>query len=287
MKTKQLLLLALALLTACGDDNLPKYTQLDRFRILALEANTPEVAPGATVTITPYLSDPAGNGRSISYSVESCVDLGVNLGATPTCDGNPSRVVVVMGGTAAAPGSAPHYTGTTGTISIAVPSSAVIFADPRTGGVRTANEQYNGVNYLVIYRTTVGGEAFSAFKRIVVSTRTTRNTNPTLTDFKFGGVASGAAPIPVAPNKVQLDAVVAAGSAETYSYRDSDGVLANRSEELLVSWFVTQGSLLRSRTDADEANEYTPSDAPLSATTTFVAVLRDDRGGTSVITVTK
>ncbi len=285
MKTK--LFFWLVLLTACGDDNLPKYTLLDRFRVLALEADTPEVSPGATVTITPYLSDPGGSGRSISYSVESCVDLGVNLGATPTCDGNPSRVVVVMGGTQAAPGTAPHYTGTTGTIGIAVPSSAVIFTDPRTGGVRTTNEQYNGVNYLMIYRATAGSETVSAFKRIVVSSRTTKNANPSLTEIQFNGVTAASAAAPAAPNKVRLDASVGGGSTEIYSYRDSDGVLANRSEELLVSWFVTQGSLLRSRTDAGESNEYTPSDAPLSATTTFVAVLRDDRGGTSVRTITK
>ncbi|RYZ73551.1 MAG: hypothetical protein EOP09_01725 [Proteobacteria bacterium] len=282
---KTIIISLAVLLCSCGDDDLPKYELLDRFRVLAIQANTPEVSPGATVTLTPYLSDPSGQGRAIQYSVDGCVDLGVNLGAPPTCEGNPSRVPLVATTSTAGPGTAPHYTGAVSAVTLTVPQAALIFANPASGGARSAVDQYNGVNYLVVFRYQAGDEVLQTFKRIIVSRRSVANANPVLTEIQFDGVSEAGASAP--QTKTTLKSVVPAGSTETYSYQTTLGSLSQRSEELLVTWYASQGELLRTRTETEETNEYTPNATPGSSSTTFVAVLRDDRGGLAIRIVTK
>ena len=48
--------------SGCTSNDLPIYSHLDSLRVIALIADQPEVAPGTTVTITPYMSDATGAG---------------------------------------------------------------------------------------------------------------------------------------------------------------------------------------------------------------------------------
>ncbi|MCK9419749.1 MAG: hypothetical protein M0R70_10255 [Nitrospirae bacterium] len=81
--TRFLLALIVAFVTTqCGnEDNMPKYQALGELRILTVVASAPEANPGDTVTFTPVLSDLNGNGRTINYAVQACIDPGVGNGA--------------------------------------------------------------------------------------------------------------------------------------------------------------------------------------------------------------
>lgn len=81
---------ALILSLGCGRDELPKYTKLDRLRVLAITTPTPEIQSPAggivNVDITPYFSDIGGSGN-ITLSILSRLDPGTLLGVPPSCEG--------------------------------------------------------------------------------------------------------------------------------------------------------------------------------------------------------
>ncbi len=75
MKKFFVTLILAALVSACSNDKLPDFNKLDKLRIIALEVNTPEVNPGATVTVTPWISD-ISETTGLSDTVIVCVDPG-------------------------------------------------------------------------------------------------------------------------------------------------------------------------------------------------------------------
>ncbi|MFZ4405386.1 MAG: hypothetical protein ACOYOK_14905, partial [Pseudobdellovibrionaceae bacterium] len=182
MKTCWILVFLAALLVACSKDTFPKYVALGDLRILAIKVSAPEVNPGATVTLTPYLSDIGGDGN-LQYSWQACVDPGVGLGAEPTCDGN-STATSVTSGTINTLNSANTYTATANTFAVTVPSTILVG--------RATVDSYNGVNYIVLYSVTNStGTTVKSFKRIVVSlsSKTSKNSNPSLSQILSSGVA--------------------------------------------------------------------------------------------------
>lgn len=263
----------------CSDSDLPDYYRLDRLRVLALIADQPETSPGGSVSITPVVSDLFGGGRALTYSAESCLDPGVGFGATPTCENSSSRVVIASGSTLSGL-SAPNYTGTvTSVLSIALPQSAVIFAG------RTADEQINGVPYLVTF--TVQGVSSSgetdqvrAFRRILVSTRTIKNQNPS---FNTGNeiLASGAPLLSFPSSETEVQGGVSTGSSESYQ-ESQDGITSSLQESLTLTWFVSDGSVSKTRTESDGTTRLRPpSTAPSGRNYLIGVVLRDGRGGAS------
>jgi hypothetical protein len=281
-----LALLWVSSLFGCGDDDLPEYYLLDRLRVIAAVANSPETASSATgVNVTFHVSDPQGVGRALSYRIEKCVDPGVGLGASPTCTGNPTTALYPAETGTFVPGSAAtNYYGTftTANFDIATASS-VIFLDPRTGAARSTAAQYNGVGLLVVVTLTAPtGETATSFKRIIVSTRGTKNANPSFdaTALLFNGVAPGSYTLAV--DRFAVRASVPSSSVESYSIANEDGTYETGLETLTVTWLVSAGSMRYSRTGIAEENRYTPAN-PLPAKTSFIAVLRDDRGGATVV----
>jgi hypothetical protein len=267
-----LILLSLALLR-CGADSLPKYSLLTNLRVLALQADLPEAHPGDNIIVTPYLSDPNGGGRAITFSAEVCVDPGVVYGADPTCVGNPTRVVLNNQSPAAAlPG---RWTGDTTPVNFAIPALILIG--------RSAVEKYNGVSYLFTYQVFAGAETVRSFKKILVvdPTKVTLNTNPTTAgpiDILFNGVASaGVAVLPSAEQSLGLS--YNAADQEAYAVQSPDGSLQGQVEELTTTWFITEGEVLTYRTVGAEETTWAPSSAPFALAVAVIAVVRDGRGG--------
>jgi hypothetical protein len=277
---------ATMVLAGCGDDDLPEYYLLDRMRVIAAVSNSPEVASSATgINVTFHVSDPNGAGRTLSYRIEKCVDPGIGLGATPTCTGNPTAALYPAETGNFAPGSAAtNYYGTFTTANFDMSTAAaVIFLDPATGSIKSTAGQYNGSALLVIATITAPtGETTIGFKRIVASTRPTKNQNPTFnaTSLLFNGVAPGS--YTLTTERFPVRASVPSSSQESYLTAKEDGSFESASEALTVTWLVSAGSMRYSRTDPSEENRYTPTN-PLPAKTSFIAVLRDDRGGATVV----
>lgn len=265
-----------ALLSGCVNDDLPKSYLLESFRVLALIADQPEVDPGAAVTITPLISDLAGDGRAIRFSATGCVDPGVGFGAKPTCDGNPTRVVLADDQPVTGI-DGPEYTAlATTTLTVNVPPATVIFAD------RSAVEKFNGVGYLVTFAFTAGDETHAAFRTIAVSTRPVKNQNPAYA--ANGLFAKGGAAVTALPQK-PVEIFVKTAAAENYEEQDADGTARTKTETIETFWYLSdEGDLAQVITEGRTPTEYTPPETvPGGRDVLIVAVTRDARGGQSAL----
>lgn len=287
-KIKWVSLLPFLGLVGCGNSDLPDYFLLDRLRVVAVTTSTgaAEFSPGDSVTVSFHITDPKGAGRALTYSVIQCVDPGVNLGATPSCTGNPTATSPVTG--TLVPGSAgTNYYGVLTPPAFTIPAAGVVFLDPRTGSARTAADQYNGVGYLVLITVSASStEVTTAFKRVVVSTKTTKNQNPTFASPELLFAGSTASTYSLTNDAFSMAAQVVAGSAETYAIQNTDGTFTPGTEALTLTWLVSSGKARYSRTDVGVENRFTPEN-PIPAITTFIAVLRDDRGGAAIFSVSR
>ncbi len=274
----------------CGTNDLPDYFLLDRLRVLAANvvgAAAEFNAGDAGIQVAFHVSDPRGAGRALTYSLESCVDPGVGIGATPTCAGNPTRTVITASGSFTPGSAATNFYGVLTTPAFTIPAAGIVFLDPRTGSPRPAYQQTNGVGYLVILNLVASPtEAVTAFKRVIVSTKATKNQNPTFGSpaLTFNGV--DAATYTLTTDLFPVNSAAGTGAAETYTLVDSNGTPETKVEKLTVTWLVTAGEIRYTRTDPGVENRYTPAN-PLPAVTSVIVVLRDDRGGEAVTTVNK
>ena len=268
------------LFSGCSKDDLPKYSKLDRLRVLALVVNTPEIQnPSAgtiNVNLDPYISDIGGTGN-ITLEVQSCLDGGVNLGVEPSCVGatNASTVQTITvsdpGGQAAGTFGAPERTGrpSTGSISVplTLPANFLTAYSPAL--------QFNGVSYLITVKVTSGSGSIRSFKRVLMSTKTPNN-NPSLTDLAADGTSLTSLP----GGDVKLS--FTADTPETYSYLSGDGTTKSLTEIYETTWFVSDGEIAIPRSFPSESISWKGPVATSGRKTVVVGVLRDGRGGTSV-----
>ncbi len=249
------------------------YSHLDSLRVLSLSVDQPEVAPGTTVTITPYVSDATGAGRALTYSASSCPDPGTSQGVTASCLGSPLATVIATNLPVTLPTVAHSYTGFVNAFSVTVPANIL-------AGQSSINT-YNGVSYLVAYSLTAAdGTTTSAFRRIIASQGHALNTNPSITDILSAGV-----PFTPMPTMVTtLVPSIPSAASEAYTFQDSSGSFVAATESLLMTWFTNAGDYQYIRTDLVNPNQFTPGKtAPLTGHNTFVFVLRDRRGGEAVL----
>ncbi len=270
------------LFLSCNSPNFPKEQQLGGFRVLGIQANTPEVSVSslpAVVQLTPILSDLGGGGRSITIQGVACLDYGFVSGNAPSCDGVPGKTDLLI--PAFSPGSAaansqlfgsPSYTGALPAISVTIPVGV-------TAG-RSAVEQYNGVSYLVILKFSTGDRVISTFKKILVSTRPTPQTNPDLTAVLANGSSLSTLPA----TEVKLTANVVGNLS--YDYQDQAGAVKTLTKKLEVSYFTTDGELKQASVEPNVTNKWIPpAAAPAGRPATIVAVVYDLFGGMDFLVV--
>lgn len=263
--------LIILLIQSCGNDDLPKYNHLDSLRILGIQANTPEVNPGATVTLTAVISDYAkgvatGVGSSFTYTLTSCLDFGVAKGAPVECTQDPTAVTQ----TGSFNLSGPTYTGSVTLPTVTVPST--IFAG------RSSIDQFNGVGYLNILKITRSdGESLTGYKIILASTQSTKNSNPVLNSIsRFGS------PLSKLPTEAASLTPDISQGAESYIAKISNGDSVARTEKIFITWFVSVGDFSFTRTSDASSNDYTP-DKGSTKPVFLVPVIHDDRGGTGFL----
>lgn len=276
--TPSILFMVSALLVmSCSNQNLPKYNTLDRLRIIALIAQPPEVNPGDSVTITPLVSD-LNETSTLTYAAFACLDLGISMGAKPTCTGNPSTVILSSGAISTL-SPTKLFTGVADAISFAVPNQQTIL------GSRSPVQQYNGVAYIFEYvLQNSSGEELRAIKRIAVSdtSKTTKNANPLINDFLFNG-ASVSSTMPLGTT-VSASLSFTGTPTESYTRMNSSAELISEAEELITTWFITDGKMKSQRTLGLDANEYeTPAQTPAGRDSYLIGISRDGRGGAGYI----
>jgi hypothetical protein len=271
-----LALIAAAVTTQCGNTNdLPKYQALGDLRILTIVASAPEANPGDTVTFTPVLSDLNGNGRTINYAVQSCIDPGVGNGADPVCL-NPDPASIQTGTVTIPAGASRTFTGPVTQFSLTMPDAGVIFAD------RSIADQYNGVIYLVQYNISIpNGPAINSYLRVFVSaaSKLQKNQNPSIAsiDLNDSPVSNS---IFAPASDTYFRTVSPASSSETYQVMQADGSVLTRTEEMINTWFVSDGEFDYSRTIGTTENLWTPPGSrPVDRGMVILVVTRDGRGG--------
>lgn len=277
MKKLILLPLVCIFLFSCSKDDLPDFNKIEGPRVLALVADKPEANPGDTITITPVISDLVATA-GLQDSIQVCIDPGIAFGASVTCEGNPTKVVVQNHRTLTLPGLAENWTGAADPASFALPLDAVIFNQ------RSDQDKYNGVNYIVEYTLhSPSGLDTKAIKRIAVTevAKTSKNLNPAFIDIFANNVSMVNLPV---GTKVNLSNDLTNASAENYLIKDTQGNLKSYTEELTVTWFITDGETKYYRSLVGGVNEYTgPGAAPIGRSAYILAVARDDRGGVIVV----
>ncbi len=277
MKKSIILLLTSISIFSCSKDDLPDFNKIESPRIIAIIANKPEANPGDMITITPVISDLKAT-TGVSDSIQVCVDLGIAFGASVSCEGNPTKTVVRSLHLLNDPGITDNWTGAADPATFTLPNDAIIFNQ------RSDQDKYNGVNYIIEYTLhSPSGVNIKAIKRIAVTevTKTNKNLNPLFTDIFANNVSMVNLPV---GGMVNLTNDLTNASAENYSIKDAQGNLKNYTEELTVTWFITDGETKFYRSLVGGTNEYTgPGSAPAGRSAYIFAVARDDRGGVVVI----
>ncbi len=253
-------------LLSCGDDGFKKYEKLEEFRVLGIVADTPEVNDtNAVVTLTPIVSDISNQGREVTVTINACVDPGVSRGADVSCEGGKlTQDVVYNSGNAVdlnATLGATLYTGAMPNVSLTLPSE--ILAE------KTVFEQYNGVDYLVIFDFKFGGESLvKSIKRIRISSRPIKNSNPVLGT--VGGLSLS--------SSEQVLEVENSSSKETFDFYSLSGNLEQKDEVMYLTWFTSSGEINNSQVYVNENSELS-FDSSLPSEAVVVVLLRDGRGG--------
>lgn len=265
---KSLLLIFLIIVSSCSKNNFDKVEELKTFRILGIYSANPEVAPGdAGINLQLYVSDINGGGRSITLNVEACIDPGISLGAEVNCNHDSTKTTgtyTIDTVNDADLGAANLYTGlATDTFSVNIPAWV------HTG--RTSREKTNGVGYIIVFSAVVDGKLHKAFKRLLVTNRAVKNSNPTVTSMNLNNVAIATKP----RDGDQLE--LTSGSSETYSFEEIDGSVTTKSESLKVAWYFSEGLVSSPKSDTGEKITF-KSDPP-NGNMLVLGVLRDERGG--------
>lgn len=254
------------LITSCGDDDFKKYAALSELRVLGIVSDIPEVSDtNETVSLTPIVSDVKNEGRVISIKVEGCVDPGIATGEEIRCVGGDKYQLVSnstvnlnteLGATV--------YTGNLAAVDVTIP------ADILDG--RSALEQYNGVDYLVLFTFSVDEEEIISFKRIRVSSRPIKNTNPTIDSISNLAMVA----------TEQTLSVTLGDSPEDFNFYNLTGEIEQGKEVYYLSWFTSSGEIENSQVYASESTKLSLA-STLPSEAVVVVMLRDGRGGSSFL----
>jgi hypothetical protein len=270
---RALLFIVLVLLYSCGDD-FTKQSKLGKLRVLAIQADTPEINAAGTVTLTPLISFVDGGSTTLNYSWVACPDPGIDVGAPVSCDSATTALKLSGSGTFnTATLAGTYFTGNATAIAVAIPATAFTYL-----ATLSTNIQFNGLDYiaLVTYSDPTSGSTTTALKTIKLSTRTNPelNVNPTTGAIQFNG--SALATYPTAEGTMT---VASLSAAETYSVKTTTGT-STITEDMYISWHSNVGEFTFNRTDVSTENKYKPE----GTTGIFVIVYRDGRGGITTST---
>lgn len=269
MKKKSLLLILFFM--SCSGEKFKEVFKLNSMRVIAITAGKQgtltqaEFSPGDIAAVDAYVSDVA-NGQVITAKIESCLDPGVSYGAEPDCSKAADRIAYadITLDTSVATGK----TGAMPTINVTIP--ATIFVG------RSSRDQFNGIDYLVSFIfSSPSGEEIKAFKRLRATSRSTKNTNPTIGNILISGSIFSSY-----PSDGDLT-ISSASNEESYQFLSTDGNLTNLTEQLNVAWYVSNGEINFPITDKRGSTRFKPAE-PKASELVIAAVIRDGRGGMAV-----
>ena len=330
------LLTASAALSACIPS--PNFDDRDLVktpRILAIVADPPEIGPGEASTISLLFADPLGGGRPIRYRWVAC--LGTESLGGPGFSGAQFGMMAPGAGCPAGAASFDLGEGETA-LFIAPPEESIdlLVAQFREMVGDVISEDFIerlltdvGIQLSVQVDVITDGPAgeeilISGFKRLIVSRRSERGTNPPGPRLELGdfGVISAHAPgssgfdcasesgapivvpqqtvVAMRPDPTPLDPLDDGDDepwtldetcsdddpvTECYGVLDPQGTFTEKPENAFYGWNITAGELFESTTvRPSRDNEWTTPSA--SGDVTIWLTTRDGHGGTSACRAT-
>lgn len=278
-------LVPLLLLAGCVI-NSDKYTRprdlapqaiVTSLRILAIQADPPELAPGETAVFRALIADPddlSDNTLWVACGPDRASDFGCPFDPAALDEDATIEDLIAAGVIGFEPDLPPSLTADAAWLE-------GLSDDERLEGINWT------VNALALPADAPAGDDFdfnsveSAFKRVVVSEAPTPNNNPGIVSFAVDGVPiDGAAVVLVdAGEPYELAPILADDAIETYTFRNVDGEDEQRVEKLYAEWYATGGTV-------DEFNTLDPflestwiAPSEPEAEGTWWVVLKDRRGG--------
>lgn len=258
----------------------------DKLRVLAVRADPPEVGPGEAARFEALVADPEGVAGAVVWIACPPEDAG-GIGFGCTID--PSMDFTT---------ATPEELADAGFIGIEPFLEPVFTPAPDILDGLDEREARDGLQVLVQVTVLPDGaldslgdagvdfdfnEVEAAYKRLIVSSEATPNTNPELSGFLVDGLrVANDAVVEVDRNQLYSIAVtLESGAVERYTYINPDGDVEDRVEEPFVSWYTTSGQLGESDSLFPylDAGWQAPDEAAASGT--WWAVIRDRRGGMS------
>lgn len=268
--------------------NADKYTRprdlspswrVDKLRILAIQVDPPELAPGETASVRALLVDP---DATVDSTVWSWCDE-----ATVSDFGCPVDPSVFSGDLT------PQELLERGVIGIEPFWLPTITAQESWLDGLQGRDRLEGVNVTVNALALPGADSVdpdfeldfnqleSGFKRVVVSEANTPNNTPHIAEFTVDGVVVGtASTVQLDPGEpYELGLELASDAIETYEFVNSSDEIEERVEQPYAEWFATGGTV-----DEDvtlhpflQSTWIAPDQSGESGT--WWAVLKDRRGG--------
>jgi hypothetical protein len=274
-----------------GNDKYPKPAdlnpawKLDRLRVLAIQAEPPEIRPGEAAAFSGLIIDPQEESGAVVW-----------LACPPDEEG--------AGGAGCA--IDPNFDFTSATPDELADAGFIgfePFLPPRfeapDDSLDSLDEEDRAEGLQILVQTAVlpsdtlddgfSETAFDfndvevAYKRLIVSEALTPNENPALGGFVLDGIAVLAdAEVLVEPSQqYEVGAWLADGSIQTYIYVNPDGIEEERVEQPYIKWYTDGGTMLEDATlypFLDATWEVPSTDAEITSGTWW-AVVRDRRGG--------
>jgi hypothetical protein len=242
----------------------PPVTFVAGLRVLGIKAEPPQIAPGASTTVTALAVDTDGGTPAAAW-IECLSPPLPGQAVNPDCvDTTSASYLQPIGDGLTIAATMPQVT------------AAALGAPDATGGV-----------YLpLVAAVSEAANALTAVYRLRLADAALANANPTIADLLSVDADGGMSPLdPASPTVVQtggtlsLTVTLAPGSAQTYLAADGTAT----TETLTTSWFCTAGDLSVEKTSATQPVTVLRLDQRLPAAGALIdlyAVARDERGGT-------
>lgn len=251
---------ALALVVAlagCGAD-FPNAALVDGLRLLGVQAEPPEAAPGQTVQLHAWVVDPSGAAIAVSWSA-CLLPPGGDGQLDPACiTGDADKVAL-------GDGSDPV---------VVVPDvDRAAFGPPDPTG---------GVYLPIVLRVTAAGGAVDGVYLLRLLGTEPPNHNPRIGEV-YPLDPTTAQPVH-AGDALALHPTFSGDSAELYDVPQPDGTLRSTKEIMTAQWFSTAGTFQDETSGSDVFEKFTLDRhlPPAGSTIDIWIVGHDERGGTTL-----
>lgn len=276
--------LSLLILSACSESFLIRDVSPPRLTVLALKANFPEVSEAELpldIELTPLIDDRFSGGRPIQVRGQSCLDPGPGPGLkTETCENVTESVALNF--PTILPASVPKDSQSFGQPRLlgAGPALKIEIPEDLLEG-RSDMDRFNGVAYLIALEFWAEGQVFRISKRIIISDKPRPNQNPRLKGLHGDGLNFSTLPEKMIQLSVKFDA------AAQYEFKESNGKIKAKNQNLQISYVVSDGVLQTTLTSATEEVQWSPPQDPTSLVqpVSLTGILEDGLGGVDFLVI--